>query len=81
MASSNEKNNRTLGGTSKSIDIDDDKEDNSYEVQMEKIMARFTNFNQILIQNPTNDDDDDDDDQTQDEKDEGHDEDDEPHSK
>ncbi len=39
-------------------------------VQMEKIMARFTSFNQILSQGSSADDDDEDDDETQEDKDE-----------
>ena len=78
LASSNENNNKTLGGTSKPNDFDDE-QDNSYEVQMEKIMARFTNFNQIISQGNSNDDDDDDDDDetTHEDKDQTFDEDDE----
>mmetsp|Transcript_5538 Transcript_5538/g.9452 ORF Transcript_5538/g.9452 Transcript_5538/m.9452 type:complete len:302 (-) Transcript_5538:412-1317(-) len=78
LAKSNEKDNKTLGGSTRQTnDDDDDREDNSYEVQMEKIMARFTNFNQIICQNQPNDDDDDeDDDETQEDKDETFDEDD-----
>lgn len=58
LKTSNEDNNKTLGGTTRTPDED---EDNTYDVQMEKIMARFTNFNQILTnQSPPDDDDDDD---------------------
>lgn len=59
LKTSNEDNNKTLGGTTKTPEED---EDNTYDVQMEKIMARFTNFNQILTNQSTNDDDDEDDD-------------------
>ena len=59
---------------------EDDKDDNNYDVQMEKIMARFTNFNQILSSGNSQEDDDDDeeDENTQDsgDKDTGFDEDD-----
>lgn len=59
---------------------EDDKDDNNYDVQMEKIMARFTNFNQILSSGGSQEEDDDDeeDENTQDsgDKNEGFDEDD-----
>jgi len=71
LKNSNEKNNKTLGGSSATskVDEDDDKDENSYEIQMEKIMARFTSFNHILSQGQSADDDDDDD-ETQEDKDE-----------
>jgi hypothetical protein len=56
----------TLGGctTNKNNDDDDDGgEGSSYDVQMEKIMQRFTNFNQILSETSGQDDDDDDEDE------------------
>ena len=79
LKKSNENNNKTLGGctTRNNMSEEDEKEDSNYDVQMEKIMARFTNFNQILSQTAGNDDDDDDDDEdTQEDKDENFDEDD-----
>ena len=69
LKKSNENNNRTLGGSTTQKDKESDNEDSNYDVQMEKIMARFTNFNQILSQGNTVDDDeedDDDDENTQD---------------
>ena len=83
LKKSNENNNKVLGGQSTAkIDDDDEKESGDYDVQMEKIMARFTNFNQILSQGGQADDDDDDDcdeDEAHNvgETDDGHDEDDE----
>ena len=79
LKSSNENNNKTLGGcTTKPYCDDNDEDTKEYDVQMEKIMARFTNFNQMLSQNSGNDDDDDDDDEANDyEKNENFDEDDE----
>ena len=64
LKNSNTNNEKTLGGctTRNNMSEDDDKEESNYDVQMEKIMARFTNFNQILSQNSGHDDDDDDDD-------------------
>lgn len=80
-----EKNNKTLGGstTRNTIDEDEEKEDSNYDVQMEKIMARFTNFNSILSQGSSadDDDDDDDDDDTQDDKEDKFDDDDDDKSK
>jgi hypothetical protein len=74
LKASNTNNEKTLGGctTRNNMSEEDEKEDSNYDVQMEKIMARFTNFNQILSQNSGNDDDDDDDDDdTQEDKDDG----------
>ena len=57
---SNENNNKTLGGCSTKQSEDED-DTGGYDVQMEKIMQRFTNFNQILSQTSGNDDEDDED--------------------
>ena len=73
LSRSNKKNNKTLGGSSRPTDEDNQDDDGeiNYDVQMDKIMARFNSFNQI-IQNPTpgadDDDDGDDDELTQDEQ-------------
>jgi hypothetical protein len=40
---------------------DEEKDDSNYDVQMEKIMAIFTNFNQILSQGSSNEEEEDDD--------------------
>jgi len=70
LKKSNDNNNKTLGGSTTTPKDDDDEDKDNYDVQMEKIMARFTNFNQILTQGNTNDNDsDDDDDNTNDEND------------
>ena len=62
LKKSNENNNKTLGGsTTRNMDDEDDKADETYDVQMEKIMQRFTNFNRILSQNSATDDDDEED--------------------
>ena len=45
---SNDNNNKTLGGSTTNKAEPEDQDDSNYDVQMEKIMARFTNFNQIL---------------------------------
>ena len=55
---SNDNNNKTLGGSTTNKSEPEDPDDSNYDVQMEKIMARFTNFNQILSQGNTVDDDD-----------------------
>jgi len=70
LANSNTNNNKTLGGSTK---VDDGEnsggDDPNYDDQMEKIMQRFTNFNQILSQgsndNEENDDSDENDDTTE----------------
>lgn len=49
--------NRSLGGQQPRSTLDDDEGDSSYETNMEKIMARFANFNN-LSSNESNDDDD-----------------------
>lgn len=61
LSKSNKKNNKTLGGSSRPNDDDNQEDENeiNYDVQMDKIMARFNSFNQI-IQNPTPTDDDED---------------------
>lgn len=81
LKKSNENNKKTLGGsvTKSNTSEEDDKDESNYDVQMEKIMARFTNFNQILSQGANNEEDDDDEEEgTQDsgDKDDGFDEDD-----
>ena len=69
LKASNDNNAKNLGGSTTKNDKDSENEDNNYDVQMEKIMARFTNFNQILSagNNDNNDEDSDEDgDATQD---------------
>lgn len=63
LKSSNDNNAKNLGGSTTKNDKDSENEDNNYDVQMEKIMARFTNFNQILSagNNDNNDEDSDED--------------------
>lgn len=50
LSKSNKKNNKTLGGSSRPSDDDnqDDEGEINYDVQMDKIMARFNSFNQII---------------------------------
>jgi hypothetical protein len=60
LKKSNDNNKRPLGGSvSSRLSEEDDKDDNNYDVQMEKIMARFTNFNQILSSGGSQEEDDD----------------------
>jgi hypothetical protein len=60
LKKSNDNNAKTLGGctTRNNQEEEDENNDSTYDVQMEKIMARFTNFNQILSQNSGNDEED-----------------------
>jgi hypothetical protein len=72
LANSNERNNRNLGGHQPRSSVgDDDDADNHYEVNMEQIMKRFTNFNSMVSSSSSNQDDDEDD---EDDKKEGVDE-------
>lgn len=49
LKKSNETNNRSLGGHQpRPPNNEEDDNDNNYEVNMEKIMARFTNFNSMV---------------------------------
>jgi hypothetical protein len=65
LKKSNENNNKTLGGCTRNSMSEDNDEggEGNYDVQMEKIMQRFTNFNQILSETSGQDDDDDDEDE------------------
>ena len=45
LLKSNETNNKNLGGQQPRNPIDDDNDDKDYEMNMEKIMAKFSNFN------------------------------------
>lgn len=45
LRKSNETNNKSLGGQQPRHSMDDDDNDNHYEVNMEKIMQRFSNYN------------------------------------
>lgn len=48
----NDTNNRNLGGQQpRQNNMDDDDNDQNYEVNMEKIMARFSNFNSMQSSN------------------------------
>lgn len=72
LEKSNKKNKRTLGGTTRAPEDDPNDDETGYDVQMDKIMARFNNFDQIITHGSSNDDDDEDsdeDDPTQDDDD------------
>lgn len=71
---SNDLNSKSLGGQQPRNSIgDDDENDNHYEVNMEKIMARFTNFNQLITSSNDNQEEEQDEDKkTDDEGDEDH---------
>lgn len=57
---SNDTNNRSLGGQQPRSSMGDDEDnDKDYEMNMDKIMAKFSNFN-VLSQKSSNDDDDED---------------------
>lgn len=61
LKDSNTLNNKSLGGQQPRSIGEEEDADNHYEVNMEKIMARFTNFNQLITSSNSNTDDDDDD--------------------
>ena len=50
LKSSNDTNNKSLGGQQPRQSLDDDDNDKDYEMNMEKIMAKFSNFNSVLSQ-------------------------------
>lgn len=59
LKKSNENNDKSLGGQQpKQAMGDEDEGDNNYEVNMDKIMARFSNFNSIVSSNSKDDDED-----------------------
>jgi hypothetical protein len=52
---SNDLNNKSLGGQQpRGSGGDSDENENHYEVNMEKIMARFTNFNSLITSSNSN---------------------------
>lgn len=78
LTRSNETNNKSLGGQQPRSSMgDDDDQDRDYEMSMEKIMAKFSNFNQSLSSRESNNDDYDDDDQDDEDKEKKDDEEDE----
>jgi hypothetical protein len=54
LKTSNTLNTRSLGGQQPRNINDDDEDNNQYEVNMEKIMARFTNFNSVMSSDNSN---------------------------
>jgi hypothetical protein len=72
LLKSNTTNNRSLGGQQpRGNAADDDEDPNSYEVNMERIMAKFTNFNSSS-QDSNQDDDDEDEEEEKGEEFTGH---------
>lgn len=71
---SNETNNKNLGGQQPRTSMDDDDDSKDYEMNMEKIMYKFTNFSSSMADRSNNseenDDDDDDEDEVQRQEDE-----------
>lgn len=66
---SNEINNRSLGGQQPRSSMgDEDGGDNDYEMNMDKIMAKFSNFNAMSASKASNDDDDDDEDKIEEDR-------------
>jgi hypothetical protein len=63
LDASNKKNKRTLGGSTRPVEDETNDDENGYDVQMDKIMARFNNFNRILSQSSKDEDDDDEEDE------------------
>lgn len=61
---SNTTNNKSLGGHSRSLPDEEEEEETPIDVNMERIMARFNTYSQMMSQNSysggSNDDDDDD---------------------
>lgn len=66
---SNDTNNKSLGDQRVRNSMDEEDNDKDYEMNMEKIMAKFSNFN-VLSQGKSNSNDDDDDDEEEDHIDE-----------
>lgn len=69
---SNDTNNKSLGGQQPRSSMSDDEGDKDYEMTMEKIMTKFSNFNTALSNRQSsteNDDDDDDDDEEEEDSD------------
>lgn len=54
---SNDTNNKNLGGQQPRSSMDEDDNERDYEMNMEKIMAKFTNFSTSMSNKSNNDDD------------------------
>ena len=60
LKKSNDTNNRSLGGQQpRQLQDNDDDDGNHYEVNMEKIMQRFSNFSNLVNSNSNDDEEDD----------------------
>jgi len=71
---SNDTNNKNLGGQQPRTSMDDEDDNKDYEMNMEKIMAKFTNFSSSMasMSNSSNDDDEDEEDETEIHREEDH---------
>ena len=67
LKKSNDTNNKNLGGQQPRNSMDEDDNDKDYEVNMEKIMAKFTNFNASMSNRSSSSNDNDDDEEEDDE--------------
>ncbi|CDW85853.1 UNKNOWN [Stylonychia lemnae] len=65
LKSSNDTNSKNLGGQQPRTSMDDDDNEKDYEMNMEKIMAKFTNFNASMSNKSNNENDDEEDDDTE----------------
>lgn len=57
LKKSNDTNNKSLGGQQPRHSMDEEDNDNHYEVNMEKIMQRFSNYNTLSMSSSNQDDD------------------------
>lgn len=62
---SNETNNKNLGGQQPRSSMDEDDDSKDYEMNMEKIMAKFSNFNTGMSNKSNNDDDEEEEEETE----------------
>ena len=60
LKKSNDTNNKSLGGQQPRHSMDEEDNDNHYEVNMEKIMQRFSNYNTLSMSSSNQDDDEED---------------------
>lgn len=65
---SNETNSKSLGGPQPRSSMDEEDNEKDYEMNMEKIMQKFSNFNSVLNQKDSNNDEDEDEDDNNNDK-------------
>jgi hypothetical protein len=80
LKKSNETNNKSLGGQQPRHSMDEDDNDNHYEVNMEKIMQRFSNYNQLSMSSSNQDEEEEDTEGKKGETEEGHEEENDKHN-